>query len=246
MIEVNAAPGIHRLEDAFTNWFLVEEDGRFTLVDACVPAAWESLGSAVERLGRGLDDIEALVLTHAHFDHIGVAERVRRELGIPVYVHDDDVPLTRKPLLYGRERSPLRYVATQPRALPIIATFLRTRAFWPPPIGEVRRYRNGELPVPGSPRVIPTPGHTIGHCSLHLPDRDALIAGDAVVTLDPYTASKGPRIVARSATADTERAMGSLDAIAETGATTVLTGHGPVWREGAAEAARRARAAGIA
>jgi hypothetical protein len=29
MIEVNAAPGIHRLEDAFTNWFLVEEDGRF-------------------------------------------------------------------------------------------------------------------------------------------------------------------------------------------------------------------------
>jgi hypothetical protein len=66
------------------------------------------------------------------------------------------------------------------------------------------------------------------------------------VTLDPYTASKGPRIVARSATADTERAMGSLDAIAETGATTVLTGHGPVWREGAAEAARRARAAGIA
>lgn len=244
-VERGVAPGIHRVEDAFTNWYLVEEDGRLTVVDAGVPTSWESLVEAVRAIGRRLDDIEALVLTHAHFDHIGFAERARSELGIPVYVHENDVLLTRRPRQYGRERSPLFYLATKPKALPIIATFVRTRAFWPTPVREVRRYTDGELPVPGSPRVVFSPGHTLGHCSLHLPDRDALIAGDAVVMLNPYTGSTGPQIVARSATADSERAMASLDAVADTGASTVMTGHGEVWRQGAAEMARRARAAGV-
>jgi glyoxylase-like metal-dependent hydrolase (beta-lactamase superfamily II) len=85
---------------------------------------------------------------------------------------------------------------------------LRNRAWWPKPLKEVRRYReSGTLPVPGAPRVVFTPGHTLGHCSLHLPDRDCVIAGDAIVTLDPYTARTGPRIVARAATADSERAV---------------------------------------
>jgi glyoxylase-like metal-dependent hydrolase (beta-lactamase superfamily II) len=112
------------------------------------------------------------------------------------------------------------------------------------PIKEVQRFDNGSLPVPGSPRVVFTPGHTLGHCALHFPDRDAVIAGDAVVMLDPYTAEKGPKIVAGAATADSRRALDSLDALAETGAGTVLTGHGDPWRGGAAEAVRLARQAG--
>ena len=83
------------------------------------------------------------------------------------------------------------------------------------------RYENGSLPVPGSPRVVFCPGHTLGHCALHIPDRDALIAGDALVMLDPYTARRGPCIVARAATADSDRNMRSLDALVETGAGTV-------------------------
>lgn len=244
MLESEVVPGVHRVEDSFTNWYLVEEDGRLTVVDAGVPNSWDSLTTAVTRLGRRLSDIEALVLTHGHFDHIGFAERARTELGVPVWVHENDVPLTRQPRRYGRERPPLRYVATQPRALPIIASFVRTRAFWPRPVGEVRRYSGGELDVPGSPRVVFTPGHTLGHCSLHLPERDALIAGDALVTLNPYTGARGPQIIAGAATADSERALRSLDAIAATGAGTLLTGHGQVWRRGAEEAATRALRAG--
>jgi len=80
--------------------------------------------------------------------------------------------------------------------------------------------------------------------SLHFPERDALIAGDAVVTLDPYTARSGPRVVARAATADSERALRSLDVVAETGARTVLPGHGDPWRDGAAAMAEKARQAG--
>jgi glyoxylase-like metal-dependent hydrolase (beta-lactamase superfamily II) len=145
---------------------------------------------------------------------------------------------------YSHERPRSFYLATQVRAMPIVASLVRNRAFWPPPIADVRRFTDGSLDVPGSPRVLLTPGHTLGHVAFHFPDRDAVIAGDAFVTLDPYTAKPGPKLVARAAVADSERNLASLDAIAQTGASTVLTGHGEPWRGGAAEGVRRAREAG--
>jgi glyoxylase-like metal-dependent hydrolase (beta-lactamase superfamily II) len=241
MIEREAAPGIHRIENNHTNFYVVEQDGRYTVVDAGLPTSWPSLARAVG----SLDNVEALILTHAHFDHIGIAEKLRSRLGVPVYVHENDVPLTMHPTKYGRERSPLWYVATQPQALPVVAGFAATGSFFPRSIKEVQRFENGTLDVPGSPRIVFTPGHTLGHVAFHFPDRDAVIAGDAVVTFNPYTASPGPQIVARAATVDTDRALRSLDALAATGARTVLTGHGPAWRDGAESIAQSARRRGV-
>jgi glyoxylase-like metal-dependent hydrolase (beta-lactamase superfamily II) len=246
MLQLNVVDGVHRITDSYTNWYLVEEDGRLTVVDAGVPSSWDSLQAALARLQRTLGDVEAVVLTHAHFDHVGFAERARAELGVPVYVHENDVPLTAHPWRYDHERPRSAYFATQLKAAPIVATFLRHRAFWPPPVKEVVRHEGGALPVPGAPRVVYTPGHTLGHCALHLPDRDAVIAGDAIVTLDPYTARRGPRLVARAATADVERNLRALDALAETGARTVLVGHGEPWTDGVESAVAKAREAGAA
>jgi glyoxylase-like metal-dependent hydrolase (beta-lactamase superfamily II) len=240
MLQIDAAPGIHRVEDDHTNWYIVDggDDG-LTLVDAGVPRSWESLHAA---------DIRALVLTHAHFDHVGFAERARTRLGIPVYVHENDVPLSQHPWRYDHERPRALYFATQVQALPNVARFLRDRAFWPPAVREVVRYGDdsGTLRVPGAPRVVPTPGHTLGHCALHFPDRDAVLSGDALVTYDPYTARTGPRLVARAATVDSERNRTTLEALAATGARYVLTGHGPVWDGGAGAAVAAARAAPVA
>ena len=245
-IERGAAPDIHRVEDANVNWYLVEADDGVTIVDAGVPRSWESLHEALGKIGRGPDEVRALVLTHAHFDHIGFAERARRELGVPVFVHENDVPLAHKPMQYTHERARSRYIFGKPKAAPYVLGFLKARAFWPRPLGEVERFTDGVLPVPGRPRVVFTPGHTLGHCALHFEDRDAVIAGDAVVTLDPYTGTPGPRLVARAATADSRRALASLDAIAATEAGTVLCGHGPAWTAGAVAIAERARLAGAA
>jgi glyoxylase-like metal-dependent hydrolase (beta-lactamase superfamily II) len=243
---MSSATGIHRVEDSFTNWYLVEDGDRVTVVDAGVPASWESFRGMLGRIGRSPDDVDAVVLTHAHFDHVGFAERARRELGVPVWVHENDVPLTKHPWRYDHERPRSYYFATQVKAAPIVATFLRNRAFWPAPIAEVNRYSTGTLPVAGSPRVVFTPGHTLGQCALHFPDRDAVIVGDAFVTLDPYTARTGPRVVARAATADSERALSSLDALAETGAKTAFVGHGEPWTGGVEAACEQAKRAGVA
>jgi glyoxylase-like metal-dependent hydrolase (beta-lactamase superfamily II) len=182
MLHAEVAPGVHRIEDAYTNWYIVEQDGR----------------------------------------------------------------LTQHPWRYDHERPRTPYFATQVKAFPIVAALVRNRAFFPAPVKEVQRYEEGTLPVPGAPRIVPCPGHTLGHCALHLEDRGVLLAGDALVMLDPYTAREGPCIVARAATADSERNLRTLDAVAATGAQIVLTGHGPPWTQGAEAAVERARAAGAA
>lgn len=128
------------------------------------------------------------------FDHIGFAEPARAELGVPVLVHENDVQLTKEPLSYKRERTRLPYLLIPKAHAHRRGATSRPRVL-PPPVEKVETYSDGVLPVPGSPTVIFTPGHTFGHCALHLSDRECVIAGDAIVTLNPYTGKTGPQIV---------------------------------------------------
>src|SRR3712207_2386918 len=104
MLEADVVPGIHRIQDAYTNWYLIEDGGRLTVVDTGVPTSWESFEDALVRIGRVPSDVAAIVLTHGHFDHVGFAEKARKRLGVPVMVHEADVPLTRHPMGYQHER----------------------------------------------------------------------------------------------------------------------------------------------
>jgi glyoxylase-like metal-dependent hydrolase (beta-lactamase superfamily II) len=244
VLERDVAPGIHRVEDAYVNWYLVDDGGRLTVVDTGHPASWHSLREALRALGRQPGDVEAVVLTHGHFDHVGFALRAQRELGVPILAPLGESAVAH-PWRYPHERSRLPYFVRHPKFVRVFATMGLAGALFVKGVDDPRRYEHGaELEVPGRPVVVPTPGHTDGHCSLHFPDRDAVIAGDALVTFNPYTGGSGPQIVAGAATADSPRALASLDPLAATGATLVLPGHGPVWRDGVQGAVERARAAG--
>jgi glyoxylase-like metal-dependent hydrolase (beta-lactamase superfamily II) len=245
MIELEVAEGVHRVEDAYTNWYVVAEDGALTVVDTGHPRSWRSLQELLRRLGRTAASIEAVVLTHAHFDHMGFAERARAELGVAVYAHERELPVTRHPLHYDHERSRLWYMLRYPGFDRAFFAMAAMGALFVKGLQHARTYADGQvLDVPGRPQVVFTPGHTYGHSALHLRDRGVLIAGDAFVTYNPYTDSAGPQIVSRAATADSEQALRSLGALEETGAATVLTGHGDPWRGGVAAAVERARDAG--
>src|SRR3954454_14450525 len=88
------AQGVHRFGSRLINWYLVDDGERVTLVDAGVPGYWPQLDEALSQLGRSRSDVAGLVLTHGDGDHVGFAERLRTELGVPVYVHGGDVKIT--------------------------------------------------------------------------------------------------------------------------------------------------------
>lgn len=234
------------MEDAHTNWYLIEEGASLAIVDTGLPRSWDSLQEALQTLGRRASDIEAVVLTHGHFDHMGFARRAQQELGVPVYVHGQEVAVAAHPWVYDHERSRVPYFR-HPTFVKVFTEMTLMGALWVRGTNAVRTFGEGEqLDVPGRPTVLFTPGHTHGHCSLLLADRGAVLAGDAFVTLDPYTGRSGPCIVAGAATADSRQALASLDRLASADANVALTGHGPVWRGRLRDAVDRAVAAGPA
>ncbi|MDN4613976.1 MBL fold metallo-hydrolase [Leifsonia sp. F6_8S_P_1B] len=241
----DVVPGVHRIEHASTNCYILQEGSAWTLVDTAFPATWQVLARAAHHVGLRLRDLEAILLTHGHFDHVGFAERAIEELGTPVYVHPADRHLAEHPYRYRRERTPAVYPFLYPRAVGPVAAMVAAGALRVKGVKEARELTGaGPVLVPGRPKVVFSPGHTDGHCALHLPDHDALLTGDALVTLDPYKGERGAQIIAGAATANSERALASLDALRITGARVLLPGHGEPWLDGVEAAVAAARAVG--
>jgi glyoxylase-like metal-dependent hydrolase (beta-lactamase superfamily II) len=241
----NVAPGVHRLEHAYVNCYLIEDGSAVTIVDAAFPTTWAPLLYALDEIGRNRKDVEALVLTHAHFDHLGFAARAQAELHIPIWVHPADEHLAAHPYHYQRERTPFVYPVLYPAAIPVLAGMTAAGALMVKGVDTVEHLReSGVLDVPGRPEIVFSPGHTFGHTALHLPDRGALLSGDALVTLDPYKGSRGAQIIAGAATADSAMAIDTLTALADTDADLVLPGHGDPWSGGVRSAVDAARALG--
>jgi glyoxylase-like metal-dependent hydrolase (beta-lactamase superfamily II) len=236
---MRVADGVEQHTDqGLVNWFVVETDDGPVAVDAGFPTAWE-------QIERRAHELRAILVTHGHIDHLGFAPAAQRAHGTPVYVPERDLALSRRPLTYAKsERLPLLYL-NQAATRRLFWRGVRAGAAFAKTVPDPRTYGDG-AELPGGFRAIFTPGHTKGHMALHLPDRDIVFAGDAIVTRDPYTDRTGPRLVARAATWDSALAAESLGRIAETGAHTLVCGHGEPWHQGAAAAAAAAREAGAA
>ena len=93
------------------------------------------------------------------------------------------------------------------------------------PIHEVSTFGDGEtIEVPGSPRVVHTPGHTEGSCAILLEPQRTLITGDALATRNPLTGRTGPQIGPDGLNHDSAQALRSLDALATLPVDLVLPG----------------------
>jgi glyoxylase-like metal-dependent hydrolase (beta-lactamase superfamily II) len=245
MHTTEVADRVHRIDHAYVNVYLVEDEGRVLLVDTGLPRTWGLIAQALRRIGRRPDDVAAVALTHAHFDHTGTAARAQRRLGVPIWAHPEDFFIAAHPYRYAHENVRALYPLRYPGGLRIIAAIAAAGALRVEGVeGLVPYPGEGPTDLPGRPHVVFTPGHTFGHCALHLPDRGVVLSGDALVTLDPYTGFSGAQIISGAATADSGMALTSLDDLAATGARLVLPGHGDPWRDGIRSAVREAQLRG--
>jgi glyoxylase-like metal-dependent hydrolase (beta-lactamase superfamily II) len=86
------------------------------------------------------------------------------------------------------------------------------------------------LDVPGRPVTIHTPGHTSGHCCLHLPDRGVLLVGDALMTEHAVCRQQGPQLLPAFFNTDDALARRSLETLRPIEADVVVPGHGHPFR----------------
>lgn len=111
--------------------------------------------------------IEAILLTHAHFDHIGGVEAVRKSKGCPVYLHDEEADWLTDPKKNGSARWPDlgEPIVTEPAEYALDE-------------GMTLKLLDGKLQL----RVFHTPGHSPGSVSF-LYDNKHLFGGDVLFKL---------------------------------------------------------------
>src|SRR3954447_6660795 len=233
---------IHRAGTEIVNWYLLEEGGRVTIVDAGCPGYRPQLDEALRAIGRDIGDVEALVLTHAHIDHIGFAQKLQAERGIPVHAHTAEVPQATTGKAPKTDGSFLPALVRYGTARKVVLHILRNGGARPPRLRPGEQFTDGaELDVPGRPRAIHTPGHSPGHCVLHVPAEGAAFVGDAMSGWSTITGAEGPILPPKEFNNSTEQARESLSRIEPLDVETLYFGHGDPWTGGAAAAVAEAR-----
>ena len=219
-------------------------DRGWVLVDAGLPGTKGMIESAAASLfGEGARP-GAILMTHAHFDHVGALELLAAQWDAPVYAH----PLER-PYLDGS--------ASYPPGDPSVGGGLMAALarFYPRgPVDVSERLR--ELPADGSVpplagwRWIHTPGHSVGHVSFFRQADRTLIAGDAFVTTRQESAyaaiTQAPEMHGPPMyyTVEWDKAKRSVEDLAALEPEIVVTGHGqamhgPAMRAALSELAAR-------
>jgi hydroxyacylglutathione hydrolase len=140
------------------NCFIFRREGSDTglIVDPGEEA--DRLLGALDELG--ITNLEAILLTHTHFDHVGAVAPVARATGAPVYCPAIEVPI-----------------------LADIMSFVPWPGFGPFESWDAEETVSGgeRLELAGFEiDVISTPGHSPGHVTYSVPSEAALFSGDVL------------------------------------------------------------------
>jgi glyoxylase-like metal-dependent hydrolase (beta-lactamase superfamily II) len=138
-----------------TNCYIIYDQKNALIVDP---------GGDAEQIVTYIDQVKAapcaILLTHAHFDHIGAVDQLRSHFGIPVYLHEEEAEWLVNPELNGSHRFTGNEISTA---------------------------RPDQLLVPGTVKIasftfeaVHTPGHSPGSVSFIFHPEKTVFSGDAL------------------------------------------------------------------
>jgi glyoxylase-like metal-dependent hydrolase (beta-lactamase superfamily II) len=238
---VQVTDTVHLAQSHAVNWTLVTDETGVMLIDAGYPGDREDVLASLRKLGYDAGDVRAILLTHAHIDHLGSAIWFAGEHGTPVYCHADEVGHAKREYL------------EQVSILDVALRIWRPRwAVW-----GVHVFRSGGLirdgipstqpltaetaaGLPGQPMAIASPGHTSGHCSYVVDG--VLVSGDALITGHPLLRHRGPQLLPAVFSHSQQNCLRSLKALGLLDIEVLLPGHGDLWRGPIREATEAATA----
>lgn len=213
---VALAPGVWRIPttigDLVNSYALVDDDRTVTLVDVGLRRGFRRIRAGLAAIGASPGDVERVVVTHAHRDHVGSLATVVAETGAEVAAHEREAP-------YLRDGRAPRTARGRGGRIPVVTV--------------AEQFLDGSvLPVAGGLRVVHTPGHTPGHVSLLHEPTGVLITGDALFNL------RDIRYSVPWFCTDPELSRKSADVLGDLDFDLVAFMHGAEIRTGAREAVR--------
>ncbi len=194
------------------NVFLLADD-RLTLVDTGLRGSAGAIERYVRRIGRRMEELGLVILTHHHMDHAGALGEIHRKYGPRVAAHVAEVPYVEGQLPAGHS------VGGGPSGafLEVIEPFLKVE----PASVDIVLQDGTVLDILGGVQVIHTPGHTLGSICLYIPSRRLALVGDAF-SIRPW----GLELPTAVSTVDMDLARRSLYRLADLDLEAVCASHG--------------------
>lgn len=202
------------------------EGNDWVLIDAGMPKSGTRIKDEAEKRF-GIDNPpKAIILTHAHFDHIGGLIDLLEIWDVPVYAHELELPY-----ITGQKNYPEPDTTVEGGMVAKLSFMFPHESI---DIGVSAHALSDDHTVPFMPgwKWIHTPGHTEGHISLFRNDDHAMIVGDAFVTViqdelyKVFTQEKEIGGPPRYLTPDWEAAEQSVGILAALRPNIAITGHG--------------------
>ena len=223
--------GTYLVNGSASNWVLLTEGDDLTLIDAGYPADFDDVITSIKTIGFTPEQIAAVLVTHAHVDHVGSLPQLMSKWQPPVYTSGQEAQHAHRDYLEQASRTDVMLRCWRPRvatwAMHVVKSGgtddIRVPQAEPIP-------RRGLSYLPGKPIPVMTPGHTSGHTCYYLPEARAMVTGDALVTGHPISKVRGPQVLDGVFHHDSEENLLSLNLLSGYDADVVLPGHGPVWR----------------
>lgn len=244
---IQVTDSVHFARGDAVNWVLVVDDTGVMLVDAGYPGDRDDVLASLRQLGYAAGDVRAILLTHAHIDHLGSAIWFANEHRTPVYCHADEVGHTKREYLEQVSLLDLAMRLWRPRWAIWSVHVLRSGGLIRDGIPTAEPLTaETAAGLPGHPMAIFTPGHTGGHCSYVIDG--VLISGDALITGHPLLRHRGPQLLPAVFSHSQQQCLRSLDALGLLETDILAPGHGDLWRGPIREATAAAltRAAALA
>jgi glyoxylase-like metal-dependent hydrolase (beta-lactamase superfamily II) len=161
--------GVWEVGIGYVHAHVVEVEDGLVLIDTGTPGKIGKIDGALREIGRSIEDIRTILLTHWHYDHIGTLGEIVRRSGATVVAHAIDAPI-----IDGSKAPTLTWIMKLTK--PIMGK---------PALAPVDRTLDADGPtgVPGV-TAFHTPGHTEGHLSYLLEQHGGvLFVGDAATNM---------------------------------------------------------------